>query len=432
MNRRSILHATLALGATAAFAPERFAPVRQAAAAKQNASAQAVAADEEFWEVVRQAYSLDAAYLMLNADANNVPPRNVHEAHMRSLGIVSAAPFINTRRAGIAGQAERVRQRLARMANVSAEEIALTRNTTEGLNIAIAGMRLTAGDEVICCDHDYPVVHAALAQRATRDGIVVRKINLPILPKSPAVIVDAYRPAISARTRALIVSHIVDGVMQLMPVREIADLGRRAGAKILVDGALAFGQIPVDIAAIDCDYYATSLHKWLSAPLGTGMLYVRAAVIEETWPLFANTAEDVKNIRKFESIGTHSYAEIAATGQAIDFYEDIGPERKAARLRYLKNYWANQLRDEPRVRFGVSLAPEHSAGSVHVGIEGIEGGALSRWMIEKKRIWVYGPIRSSAVNGVYVAPNLYTRLSELDLFVQAMREAAQNDTSPKV
>lgn len=425
MNRRSLLHGVVVLGGAAALLNQRTALAERALAGRKLTPPEELAADEEFWQVVRQAYSIDSAYLMLNADANNIPPRAVHEAHMRNLEIVSAAPFINTRRGGIMGQAERVRQRLARLANVSAEEIALTRNTTEGLNIAIAGMKLARGDEVVCTDHEYPVIHAALVQRAAREGIVVRKIALPILPKSPGALVDAYRAAISTKTRAVIVSHIVDGVMQIMPVREIAELGRRAGAKVLVDGALAFGQMPVDIGAIDCDYYATSLHKWLSAPLGTGMLYVRAAVIEDTWPLFANAAADSKNVRKFEAIGTHSYAEIAATGQAIDFYEEIGPERKAARLRYLKNYWANQLRDEPRVRFGVSLAPEHSAASVHVGVEGIEGSALSRWMIEKKRIWVYGPIRSSAVDGVYVAPNLYTRLSELDQFVAALREAAQ-------
>lgn len=413
------------LGGVAALLHEKTGLVRNAIAARSGVSADDIAADEDFWDTVRQAYSIDAAYLMLNADANNIPPRTVHEAHIRNLQVVSAAPFINTRRAGIAGQAQRVRERLARLANVSSEEIALTRNTTEGLNIAIAGMKLSAGDEVICTDHDYPVVHAALAQRAARDRIVVRKITLPILPKSTGGLIDAYRSAISAKTRALVVSHIIDGVMQIMPVREIAALGRQAGAKVLVDGALAFGQIPVDIARIGCDYYATSLHKWLSAPLGTGLLYVRDSVIEETWPLFADTEENPRSIRKFESIGTHSYAEIAATGQAIDFYETVGPERKAARLRYLKNHWASQLRDEPRVSFGVSLAPEHSAASVHVGIEGIEGGALSRWMIEKKRTWVYGPIRSSAVDGVYVAPNLYTRLEELDFFVEGMREAAR-------
>jgi isopenicillin-N epimerase len=424
MNRRSMLQGVVMLGGAAALIRARPAIAANALAARGR-TPDDLATDEDFWQAVRQAYSIDTAYLMLNADANNIPPRTVHEAHMRNLEAVSAAPFINTRRAGISSQAERVRQRLARLANVSAEEIALTRNTTEGLNIAIAGMPLARGDEVVCTDHEYPVIQSALAQRAAREGVVVRKITLPMLPKSPAVLVDAYRSAISTRTRAVIVSHIVDGVMQIMPVREIAALGRGAGAKVLVDGALSFGQIPVDIAAIDCDYYATSLHKWLSAPLGTGMLYVRAAAIAETWPLFADTAEKPQDIRKFEAIGTHSYAEIAAAGQAIDFYEAIGPDRKAARLRYLKNYWANQLRDEPRVRFGVSLAPEHSAGSVHVGIEGIEGGALSRWMIEKKRIWIYGPIRSSAVDGVYVAPNLHTRLSELDLFVEAMREAAQ-------
>lgn len=424
MNRRSMLHGIVMLGGAAALLNGKPGIAEKALAARRGTPNE-LAADEDFWQTVRQAYSIDSAYLMLNADANNIPPRAVHEAHLRNLEIVSAAPFINTRRAGISSQAERVRQRLARLTNVSAEEIALTRNTTEGLNIVIAGMPLARGDEVICTDHDYPVIHSALAQRAAREGIVVRKVTLPILPKSPEVLVDAYRSAISTRTRAVIVSHIIDGVMQIMPVREIATLARQARAKVLIDGALSFGQIPVDIAAIGCDYYATSLHKWLSAPLGTGMLYVRAAVIAETWPLFADTAEEPRSIRKFESIGTHSYAEIAASGQAIDFYEEIGPQRKAARLRYLKNYWANQLRDEPRVRFGVSLAPEHSAGSLHVGIEAIEGGALSRWMIEKKRIWVYGPIRSSAVNGVYVAPNLYTRLSELDLFAQAMREAAQ-------
>lgn len=423
MNRRFALRAVTALAGTALIA-EHIPLVAAAVAASNNAPPDTLATDERFWETVRQAYSIDAAYLMLNADANNIPARTVHEAHIRNLQMVSAAPFINTYRGGVMGQAARVRMRLARLANVSPDEIALTRNTTEGLNIVIAGMKLSRGDEVVCVDHDYPVVHAALAQRAARDGIVVRTATLPILPRSVQELVDAYAAAISPRTRAVIVSHIIDGVMQIMPVREISTLARRVGAKVIVDGALAFGQMPVDIAALDCDYYATSLHKWLAAPLGTGMLYVRKSEIAETWPLFAASGVEADNIRKFEACGTRSYAEIAAVGQAIDFYETIGPERKIARLRYLKMHWATQLRDEPRVRFGVSLAPEHSAASLHVGIECVKGCDLSRWMIERKRIWVYGPITSSAVDGVYVAPNLYTRPAELDQFVEAMREAA--------
>lgn len=426
MNRRSLIRAAITAGAAAVLLHERIGMVQAAAAARTDISPEEIAADEEFWQIVRQAYSIDAAYIMLNADANNVPARTVHEAHLRHLQMIGSAPFINTRRSGIAAQAERVRQRLAQLANVAPEEVALTRNTTEGLNIVIAGMNFTEGDEVVCCDRDYPIAHAALAQRAARNGIVVRNVKLPILPKSIDALVDCYRSAVGPKTRAIVVSHIVDGVMQIMPVREIAALARQVGAKVLVDGALAFGQIPVDIAALGCDYYATSLHKWLAAPLGTGMLYVRRDTIEETWPLFADSTGDRASIRKFEAIGTHSYAEVAAVGQAIDFYEAIGPTRKAARLRYLKNYWAQQLIGEPRIRFGVSLAPEHSAASVHVGIEGIDGGALSRWMIEKQRIWVYGPIRSSALDGIYVAPNLYTRLDELDQFVAAMRQAARN------
>lgn len=391
-----------------------------------NASPEEAAEDEDFWQTVRQAYSIDSSYVMLNADANNVPPRTVQEAHMRNLEIVSAAPFINTRRAGILPQAENVRQRLAQMVNVSGEEIALTRNTTEGLNIVISGMLLAAGDEVVCNEHDYPIVHNALAQRAKREHIVVKTIDLPLLPEATDTLVHAYRRAIGPRTRAVVVSHIVDGVMQIMPVKQIAAVAKQRGARVLVDGALAFGQIPVDIAEIGCDYYATSLHKWLSAPLGTGFLYVRRDMIESTWPLFASEPTSAGDIRKFEAVGTRSWSEIAAVGQALDFYEAIGPARKAARLRYLKNYWASQLKNEPRVRLGVSLAPEHSCGSVHAGIAEIDGRSLSRWMIEKKRIWVYGPIKSDLLDGIYVAPNLYTRLGELDLFVAAMREAARN------
>jgi selenocysteine lyase/cysteine desulfurase len=417
-SRRAVLNL---IGGTALLA-EAPAAARQALAAYDGRSATDIAGEEAYWFAVRQAYLLDGRFIILNAGGSNPAPRDVIAAHVRNIEYISPSPLVNARRVGqFPAQLGDIRARLARLINASTDEVALTRNATEGLNIAISGLVLERGDEILTDQHGYYSVRWALDQRARRDGIVIRTVDVP-LPKRPGADLAApFRDAIGPRTRAIVVNHLVDGIGQIMPVADIAAAAHKRGVVVIADGALSFGQIVCDMQALGCDVYATSLHKFLGAPQGTGMLFVRKPLIPRIWPMYGVEDPAAPDITKFQVIGTRSYAEFGAIQPALDLLETIGPERKQARLQYLKRYWADQFKAEPRVRFGAGLDPADSCATLQVGIDGIEGGALARHLQKVDRIVTYGPIESNGINGIYIAPNTFTTLPDLDRLVLALK-----------
>lgn len=434
--RRQFLRATSNAAIGARFAPagglSSLVSLRAAAQRLTATTPEEAARDEDFWFAVQQAYSLDSRYIILNAGASNPSPRVVQDALIRLTEYVNGSPLVNMYRTGLYPQRETVRRRLARHVNCSPDEIALTRNTTEGLNIAVMGLTLRAGDEVLTTDWEHGSLVNPLSQRERRDGVRVVKVPLRWSPpQSQDEIVEAFRRAITPRTRALFVSHVIDGIGQIMPVSRICALARERNITSLVDGALSFAHVPLDVREMNCDFFATSLHKWLSAPLGTGFLYVRREIIPSVYPLFGAAADEASDIRKFESIGTHAVPPFVCVGQALDFYESIGTERKAARLHYLKTYWTDKLRDEPKIKLHTPLDRENSCATVHVEIEGADARRLSQYMSERESIYVYPIVRrppdvAETLSGVYVSPNVFTRLPELDAFVDAMRRIARN------
>jgi isopenicillin-N epimerase len=423
--RRNVMLAGLGMMAGSLVDNDSLGFIRKAAA--RTRSDATLAEDEDFWFAVRQAFPLDGRQIILNAGASNPPPRTVHEALLRNLEFINPSPLTNSYRIGqFHSVADRNRQRLAQLINAKPAEIALTRNTTEGMNIAINGLRLSPGDEILTNRYEYYSIQWALQQRAKRDGIVIREVPIELPTKRGADLVPAFAKAIGPRTRAIVVSHVVDGIGQIMPIAEIARLTRSRDIALIVDGAHGLGHIPTDVAALGCDVYATSLHKWLLAPQGTGLLYVREAYLPKIWPMYGVADPELARASKYERVGTRPQAEIGAIGAAIDFLEAIGVERKRARLHHLKRYWADQLAAEPRIRLGASLDPAESCSILQVGIDGIAGGDLSRHLIETKHMFVYGPIKSKGIDGVYVAPNLFTTKAELDTFVAAIRDVLRN------
>jgi isopenicillin-N epimerase len=421
--RRFLSDTGRAIGAAAVISQAAIARVR-AAAGLVAASPEEAAKDEAFWFAVRQAYDLDSRYVILNAGASNPMPRAVEGALTRYTRYVNGAPLMNTY-AAMVPHRESVRRRIARLVHASPDEIALTRNTTESLQVVIFGLRLDRGDEILATNFDYYSMIDAIRQREKRDGIVLKQVALDLPPKDPGELVAAVERGITPRTKAVLISHVIDGVGQIMPVRRISDLAHARGIQVIVDGALSFGHIACDMEALGCDYFGTSLHKWLSAPLGTGFLYVKRPRIGDLWPLLADGAPESSDIRKFERIGTHSVASFAAIGPALDFYEGIGVERKRARLHYLKRYWADRLAPLAKVRLGTPLGPEDSCAIAHVGIEGVGSKALSKHLLDEKGIYAF-PIVREGLDGVYVSPNVFTPTSDLDLFVEAMTEVARN------
>lgn len=382
-----------------------------------------VAADEEFWVMVRQAFSIDPTIISLNSGANDVMPRSVAEAFLRSAAYSSASPMFLEGNLWTDGRRELVRRRLAAQVRRDPEEIAITRNTTEGLHIVIRGVELAPGDEIITTDQDYFI--SSWHQRRDREGIVVKQLALPIKPKRPKDLLGPIEDAITPRTKLIQLSHITGDTGQILPVAELCKRARARGIQTLVDGAVSFGIVDCDLDALGCDYFATSLHKGLHAPLGTGALFVRKERIAALWPLGSAYAsdEDKHDIRKLENVGTRSLAPFHALPHAIDFFESLGIERITARLRYLKRYWTSQLAGVSRVRFNTRPNDANSAGMVSVRLDGIETEPLGKHLSEHG-IWAY-PIVTKRYQGLKVAPFYYTLRRDLDQLVSVLADVAK-------
>jgi selenocysteine lyase/cysteine desulfurase len=304
------------------------------------------------------------------------------------------------------------------------EEIAITRNASESLEILLFGMDLRRGDEVLTSTQDYPRMITTLKQREQREGIVLKQIKIPLVPKDPMDIVRAFEAGITPKTKVMLVSHVVNITGQIVPLRALCDLGRARGIEVIVDGAHSFAHFPFTRDEIGCDYFGTSLHKWLFAPKGTGMLYVRREKIAKLWPLMAAEDKQASDIRKFEEIGTHPAAPRLAIGEAILFHRGIGSQRKADRLRWLARYWQNRLRALPNVRLHTPLDDAQSCAVGTVEIEGIEPGPLQQHLFNNHRIFTT-PIVHPEFKGIRVTPSVYTTTDELDRFCEVMESVAR-------
>ncbi|MEP0774672.1 MAG: aminotransferase class V-fold PLP-dependent enzyme [Acidobacteriota bacterium] len=402
-------------------------PRRAAAALHQLASAPGspteLACEEELWAGVQRAFAVDRSLINLNNGGVSPSPVAVQEAMRRYLEFSNLAP-VHTMWRVLEPQRETVRQELARTAGCQPEEVAITRNTSEGLEACQLGIPLRPGDEVLACDQEYPRMITTFRQRARREGIVLRQFPLPPPEAGPEAVVAAFAAQLGERTRAILVSHMVYLTGRVLPVREIAALGRRRGVWVLVDGAHAFAHLTFSLAELPCDAYAASLHKWLAAPHGTGLLYVRRERIGAIWPLLAAPEEMDENIRKFEEIGTHPAANALAIGEALAFHHGLGPERKLARLCHLRDRWAGRLTGHPRLRLHTPLGPGEAGAMATVEVIGVDPAALAEHLWARHRI-IVAAITHPAVQGIRVAPSVYTTVGEIDRFAAALAEVAE-------
>jgi selenocysteine lyase/cysteine desulfurase len=389
-----------------------------------NRSATELAENEDFWFQVQRAYDVDRSIINLNNGGVAPAPRSVMAAMNRHLAFTNHLPPRHLWSV-LDPQVETVRARIARTFGCDTEEIAITRNASESLEICLFGLDLKRGDEVLTTSHDYPRMINTLKQREVREGIVLKQFDFPVPPQDPSELTALFEQHITPRTKVILVCHITNLTGQIFPVKDIVRLARPRGIEVIVDGAHAFAHFAFQHADLDCDYYGTSLHKWLSAPIGTGFLYVRKAKIRGLWPLMAPPPEQVDNIRKFEEIGTHPTAPRLAVAEALMFYDGIGAERKEARLRYLRDRWARRLLGQQGVQVFTSLDPVQSCGIGTVGIEGIDSGQLAGHLFENHRILVT-PIAHDDFQGVRVTPNTYSTLDEVDTFCRAMENVIEN------
>jgi selenocysteine lyase/cysteine desulfurase len=423
-SRRAFLRTTGSAGAAAlAVFNDDAAPRAAAAAARvQGRAPTDVAADETYWREIQQAFTLDRTIINLNNGGCCPSPRVVHEALKRYLDISNQAPVYHMWQI-LEPNIESVRRRLAAAFGSSPDELAITRNASEALQIAQLGIDLKSGDEVVTTNQDYPRMLDTWEQRVRRDRIKLTRISFPVPPPSMDDLADRLLAALTPATRVLHFCHITNLTGQIFPVKQICDEARRRGIKTIVDGAHAFAHFPYTAADLGCDYYGTSLHKWLLAPIGTGFLYVRRENIEALWPLTPAAESRAKDVRKFEEIGTHPAANHNAIAEALSFHEGIGIERKSARLRYLRNRWAKPLGADARFKVRTSMDPAQSCAIGNVQVAGVPTGKVVSRLWERWRI-IATPIVHAEYEGVRVTPNVYTTVEEIDTFIAAMQEIA--------
>lgn len=383
---------------------------------------QEVARDEAYWKPVQQAYTVSPNIINLNNGGVSPQPRTVQDAEDRYNRTANEGPAYYMWRILDKGRPA-VKRQLAQMAGCLPEEVAILRNATEALENLLFGLPLKAGDEVLTTDQDYPSMLSTLDQRARREGIVVKKLSLPVPLSQPEDLVEQYRKAITGNTRLILVCHMINLSGQILPVKDICQLGRQFGIPVVVDGAHTFAHFPFTMDELGCDYFGTSLHKWLSAPFGTGMLYVRKAKIPEVWPSFGSAEEEWDTITKFEHIGTRSLPAEQAIGHAIALQEAIGSERKAARLQYLTDYWVGQVRDIPGIRFNTAFDGGQYGAIANVAIEGKTPQEVQRELFRSYQIYTVA-IDHPSIKGVRISPHVYTTLTQLDTLVQALRTIA--------
>jgi selenocysteine lyase/cysteine desulfurase len=379
-----------------------------------------VAQDEDFWREIQQAFDIDRGMINLNNGGVAPSPRVVYAALQRYLAVSNQAPAI-TMWGWIEPEIEAVRRRLAVSFGCDPEEMAITRNASEALEIVQLGLPLERGDEVLTTTQDYPRMITTWKQRERRDGIVLKQITFPVPPPSPDDLARRIEQAITPRTKIIHICHITNLTGQIFPVKRICQMARARGIEVIVDGAHAYAHFPFKRDDLDCDYYGTSLHKWLTAPIGTGFLYVRRAKIPKVWPMMAAPPELNDNIRKFEEIGTHPAANHNAIVEALDFLDGIGPERKAARLRFLRDRWAKRLEPLPGVKILTPYDPAQSCGLASFTPARLDVNKLTAFLFDKHRI-IVTPIAHPEFNCLRITPNVYTTLAEIDRFGDVMEE----------
>lgn len=381
-----------------------------------------VAEDEDFWAQIQQSFALDRNLVNFNNGGCCPSPRIVQDVLRRQIEFSNQAPSIYMWQ-NLEPEIESVRRRLAKAFGCDQEEMAITRNASEALETCLFGMDLQPGDEILTTWLDYPRMITTIQQRERRNGIKLVQVRPPAVPATATMLTDAFKSEMTDKTKVILVSQVSFMNGQVFPVSDICKLGREHNIPVIVDGAHAFAQFPFDRHSLGCDYYGTSLHKWLMAPVGTGFLYVSKPKIKGLWPLFAAAEAQSGDIRKFEEIGTHPAANHNAIGEALTFHEMIGVERKAARLRFLRHRWTSRLLNEKKIQFHTNLDPKHSCGITTVGIEGIKVAELQSWLVAKHNIYTTG-ITHPAFEGIRVTPNVYSTLSEVDRFAEAMLVAA--------
>ncbi|WP_437396523.1 aminotransferase class V-fold PLP-dependent enzyme [Flagellimonas lutimaris] len=379
--------------------------------------------NEAFWERIRKDYRLKSDYINLESGYYNIVPTPILNKYMEHIQHVNYEGSYYMRTVQWDNK-KKAAARVAELVNCSEKELVITRNTTESLDMIIGGYPWEAGDEAIFAVQDYGAMQVHFHQMEDRYGIICKKVSLPNHPESDEEIVALYESQITPKTKLLMVCHMVNVTGQILPVRKICDMAHSHGVEVMVDGAHCIGHINVDLAELDCDYYGSSLHKWLCAPLGAGMLYVAEKNIPKIWPLLAEHENDKTKIRRLNHTGTHPVHTDLTINDSVDYLEMIGMERKENRMRYLQRYWSDQLRDVDNVVVNTPIELHRSCGIANVGLKNMKPSNMAKTLLDEFNVWTVA-IDFENVHGCRITPNVFTTTEELDEFVDAIKTMAK-------
>jgi selenocysteine lyase/cysteine desulfurase len=391
---------------------------------KADLPAAVLAKDEDFWTGIRNQYLLKPDYINLENGYYNFLPQPILNKFIEHIKEVNYQGSYYMRTVQFDNK-KNIAARLAGIAGCLPEELIITRNTTESLDLVIGGFDWKAGDEAIMAVQDYGAMLDMFDQIQNRYGVVNIKLSVPNHPKNDEEIVNLYASAITAKTKVIFVSHMINITGQVLPIRKISDMAHAKGVQVIVDGAHAFAHVKFRIDELNCDYYAAALHKWLSTPLGAGLLYVKKENVKNLWPLIADGEKDMNKINRLNHIGTHPVHTDLTINDCMDYYEMIGAERKQARMYFLQNYWTSKVRNLPKIIINTPADANRSCGIANVGIEGISPADLAKRLMTEHKVFTVA-IDYANVHGCRITPNLYTTTNELDAFVEALKIMSNN------
>lgn len=426
-NRRSFINKAGVFSATGLLAaitqPAWSRNLDKALQAAAGIPPDALASDEDFWHYIQQSYTVSPSLINLNNGGVAPAPKTVQDAMKRYYELCNEAPSYYMWRILDQGR-EPLRKNLATLAGCSSEEIAIHRNASEALETVIFGLPLQPGDEVVLSKKDYPNMMNAWKQREQREGIKLVWVNPELPSEDDNYLVSTYTKAFTAKTKVVLLTHVVNWNGQILPVKKIADAAHQRGIEVIVDGAHSFAHFQFTVPELGADYFGTSLHKWLSASIGTGLLYIRKEKIKNIYPLFAAPEPKSEDIRKFEALGTRPFFIEQAIGKAIEFYDMIGAQRKEQRLFYLKNYWMSKVKDIPKVQLGTSMKQGYGCAIGIVNVEGKKPSELEQFLLNNYKVHTT-TIDWENMKGVRVTPNVYTTTKNLDVLVEGITAAAK-------
>lgn len=403
--------------------PLGFSGMAKAFAIHEAQSPSVLAEDNAFWEQIRQQYILKPDYINLENGYYNFLPQpilNKYIEHIKEINYqgsyyMRTVQWENKQKSVIA---------LSEIAGCSPDELIITRNTTESLDTIIGGIHWQAGDEAIMAEQDYGAMLDMFKLVSERHGVVNKMISVPNHPKDDAEIVDLYKNAITPKTKVILVSHMINITGQILPIKKISEMAHQYGVQVMVDGAHAFAHIQFSMADLGCDYYAASLHKWLSVPLGAGILFVKKEHIKNIWPLFGDNEKDQNKIKRINHTGTHPVHTDLTIPDSIAYYQMIGPAKKEARLRYLQQYWTSKVKDNSNIILNTPTTPDRSCAISNVGIKNMKPAILAERLMKEHKIFTVA-IDYANVQGCRITPNLYTTTKELDVFVAALNSLSK-------